>query len=162
MEKISAKSDTRLIVNPIAQLANKVSARVMMTAAANDDGFAPAQCEQHQQDHRHGCEHQLLDQLDRLVIGRLAVVARDSHFHAFRNDTATENLDSMLDRLGDVRRIGCRASWPPQSSPLAQCLARGHLGLMARRATRTASADRHHAALSPHPRETVVCRPAAR
>ena len=63
--KISANSDTRLIVKPQAQEANSVRGERHDHRGADDDGLAPAHREQHQQHDRRRGEQELLDELGR-------------------------------------------------------------------------------------------------
>ena len=85
MEKISANSDTRFSVKPQAQEANSVAASVSITATPTIAASRRPSVDQHQRDHRQRGEEQLLDQLHRLVVGGLAVVARDRDLDALGN-----------------------------------------------------------------------------
>ena len=82
MEKISANSDTRLSVKPQAQEANSVAARVSITAMPTITASRRPSANHTSATTDSGGEHQLLDQLHRLVVGGLAVVARDRDFDA--------------------------------------------------------------------------------
>ncbi len=72
---------------------------------ADDHGFAAAQRDPYQHHHGRGGEDQLLDQLDRLVIGRHAVIARHRDFHAGRNHAALELPDSFDQLLRHLDRV---------------------------------------------------------
>ena len=85
IEKINANSDTRLSVKPQAQEANSVTVSVRITAAADDRGLAPAERDEDEGDDGRRREEQFLDQLDGLVVGRGAVVARLGDFHVGRD-----------------------------------------------------------------------------
>ncbi len=108
IEKMSANSDTRFSVKPQAQEANSVAASVTITAAPTTSGLAAAQREQHQHDHRGGREEQLLDQLLRLVVGGLAVVARDGDVHAVGHIATAQLLHALDDLARHGNRIGTR------------------------------------------------------
>ena len=69
---------------------------------ANDGGLAPAQGQEHQGHHRCGGEQQLLDQLDRLVVGRRAVVAGFGHLHRRRNHGVAQFVDALHHGVGHV------------------------------------------------------------
>ena len=69
---------------------------------ADDHGFAPAQRKQHQQYDEGGGEHQLADQLLRLVGGRRTVIARHREFDAVGNHRALERFGARDHGFGDV------------------------------------------------------------
>ncbi len=86
MEKISANSDTRLRVKPQAQEANRVMARVKITAAPTMNASRQPSATSTSSNHQPGGEHQLGDQSHRLVVGGDAIVAGHGDVHAFGNE----------------------------------------------------------------------------
>ncbi len=75
---------------------------------AHDDGLAPAQREPGQQDDRHGCKRQLLDEFRRLVVRRLAVVARNRDVHALGDQRCFELRQPFHHGVRDVGRVRAR------------------------------------------------------
>ena len=75
---------------------------------ADDQRFAPAECQPDQRDHGGGGEDQLADQLLRLVGGGGAIVARDGEFDTGRDDRALERFGALDDRFSHVGRIDAR------------------------------------------------------
>ena len=72
---------------------------------ADDGRLAPPQGKEHQRDHRSGREDQLLDQLERLVVGGRPVVAADLDAYAFRNDAVLQFGDARTQARGDIDRV---------------------------------------------------------
>ena len=99
IEKMSANSDTRLIVKPQAQEANSVAASVTTTAAPTTIASRRPIASQHQQHHRERREHQLLDELLRLVVGGHAVVAGDRDLDALGNVGAAQLPTRSITRV---------------------------------------------------------------
>ncbi len=73
---------------------------------ADDDRLAPADGEPDQRHHRDGREGQLGDQLLGLVVGGLAVVARDADLDPLGDEGAVQLLNALHHALGDVYRVG--------------------------------------------------------
>ena len=75
---------------------------------ANHNGFAPAQRDENQDDHRDRRKSQFLDKLPGLVIGGLAVIASDRVLDAVRNRDTAKCVDTFNDFTRYTRRVGAR------------------------------------------------------
>ena len=76
---------------------------------ADHEAAAPAHGERDEGHHREGGEEQVLDELVRLLPGRLAVVAGDLHVHVRGKQPRPERLDLAEGALGEVGGVGARA-----------------------------------------------------
>ena len=99
---------------------------------ADHHGFAPAEREQHQQDHRQRREHELLDQLVGLVAGSLAIVARGRKLYIGRNHDTAQRLQARGHGGGDVG--GVAAGLLGNGQGHGGCIAAGRPGLAGGRA----------------------------
>ena len=70
------------------------------------DGLPPADCDGDQHDDRERGKSQMKEKLVCLLIGRLAVVARDRDVHVVWDQTAFERVQSMQEVLSHHDRIG--------------------------------------------------------
>ena len=106
----------------------------------DDHGFAAAQGKAHQQNHRSGCEGQLLDQLVGLLGSRLTIIACDRGLHIGGNHRVAQVVQTAahgtrhIDRiftwlLGDLYGDG----W--KGLACSDCLSRRRLRLLSRHRT---------------------------
>ena len=86
----------------------KVSVELDDLVRADDQRLTPAQCQQYQQDHRGGREHQLADQLLRLAVGGCAIVAGYLHPDTIWYVDPFELVKAIDNPLRDLDRIGPR------------------------------------------------------
>ena len=117
--KISAKSDTRLIVKPQAQEAKSVAARVTMTAAPTTTASRLPTASNTRSTTDAVANKQLLDQLLRLVVRRDAVVARHRDLDAGGDRDALQLFDAADDGGGDVDGVAARLLRDRERSPRA-------------------------------------------
>ena len=106
IEKISANSDTRLIVKPIAQDANRVSASVMTTALPTTIASRQPSASSTSSTTESVAKISLWISLVGLVGRGAAVVARDLDVHAGRNRRRLRARDPRAYGVGDVGRVG--------------------------------------------------------